>query len=54
MKLASASLEAHDFIVETWDALRIQQNVRQFTDQPVPDEVNRLARIVCGSPSAHH
>ena len=30
--------------METWDALRARRNVRQFTDQPVPDEV--LDRIL--------
>ena len=30
--------------METWDALRARRNVRQFSDQPVPDEV--LDRIL--------
>ena len=30
--------------METWDALRARRNVRQFTDQPVPDEA--LDRIL--------
>ena len=33
--------------METWDALRARRNVRNFTDQPVPDEA--LDRILTES-----
>jgi nitroreductase len=32
------TFSAEDDLVETWDALRARRNVRQFTDEPVPDE----------------
>ena len=39
--------------VETWDALRSRRNVRQFTDQPVPDEtLDRILEAGRRAPSA--
>jgi nitroreductase len=39
--------------VETWDALRARRNVRQFTDQPVPDEeLDRILEAGRRAPSA--
>jgi nitroreductase len=39
--------------METWDALRARRNVRQFTDQPVPDEVlDRILEAGRRAPSA--
>lgn len=44
---------AHDGTVETWDALRARRNVRQFTDQPVPDEaLDRILEAGRRAPSA--
>jgi nitroreductase len=40
-------------LVETWDALRARRNVRQFTDQPVPDEaLDRILDAGRRTPSA--
>src|SRR3954452_9553930 len=36
--LAARAFEAQDDMAETWDALRARRNVRQFTDQPIPDQ----------------
>jgi len=45
--------EAHDETVETWDALRARRNVRQFTDEPVPDEaLDRILEAGRRAPSA--
>jgi nitroreductase len=45
--------EAHDETVETWDALRARRNVRQFTEQPVPDEaLDRILEAGRRAPSA--
>jgi nitroreductase len=39
--------------VETWDALRARRNVREFTDQPVPDEaLDRILDAGRRAPSA--
>ena len=39
--------------METWDALRARRNVRQFTDQPVPDEdLDRILEAGRRAPSA--
>ena len=39
--------------METWDALRARRNVRQFTDQPVPDEaLDRILDAGRRAPSA--
>jgi nitroreductase len=39
--------------VETWDALRARRNVRQFTDQAVPDEaLDRVLEAGRRAPSA--
>lgn len=39
--------------METWDALRARRNVRQFTDQPVPDDVlDRILEAGRRAPSA--
>jgi nitroreductase len=39
--------------VETWDAMRARRNVRQFTDQPVPDEaLDRILEAGRRAPSA--
>jgi nitroreductase len=39
--------------VETWDALRARRNVRQFTDQPVPDQaLDRILEAGRRAPSA--
>ena len=44
---------AHDGRMETWDALRARRNVRQFTDQPVPDEaLDRILEAGRRAPSA--
>ena len=52
-KVAIASLEAQDVIVETWDAMRARRNVRQFTDRPVPDEaIDRILEAGRRAPSA--
>ncbi len=46
-------LEAQDETVETWDALRARRNVRQFTEQPVPDEaLDRILEAGRRAPSA--
>jgi nitroreductase len=45
--------EEHDGSVETWDALRARRNVRQFTDQAVPDEaLDRILEAGRRAPSA--
>jgi nitroreductase len=52
-RVATTALEAQDDIVETWDALRARRNVRQFTDQPVPDEaLDRILEAGRRAPSA--
>ncbi|MEW1955318.1 nitroreductase family protein [Terrabacter sp. NPDC080008] len=39
--------------METWDALRSRRNVRQFTDEPVPDEaLDRILEAGRRAPSA--
>jgi nitroreductase len=39
--------------METWDALRARRNVRQFTDEPVPDEaLDRILDAGRRAPSA--
>jgi nitroreductase len=39
--------------VETWDALRVRRNVRQFTEQPVPDDaLDRILEAGRRAPSA--
>ena len=39
--------------METWDALRARRNVREFTDQPVPDEaLDRILDAGRRAPSA--
>jgi nitroreductase len=44
---------AQDDIVETWDALRARRNVRQFTEQPVPEEaLDRILEAGRRAPSA--
>jgi nitroreductase len=46
-------LEAQDDSVETWDALRARRNVRQFTEEPVPDEaLDRILEAGRRAPSA--
>jgi len=51
--VARRAVEAQDGIVETWDALRARRNVRQFTDQPVPDEaMDRILEAGRRAPSA--
>ena len=42
--VATNGAEARDDTVEAWDALRVRRSVRQFTEQPVPDEA--LDRIL--------
>ena len=45
--------EAQDYPVETWDAMRSRRNVRQFTEQPVPDEaLDRVLEAGRRAPSA--
>jgi nitroreductase len=52
-EVATASWEAQDGIVETWDAMRARRNVRRFTDQPVPDEaIDRILEAGRRAPSA--
>jgi nitroreductase len=47
------ALAAHDVRVETWDAMRARRNVRQFTDQPVPQEaLDRILEAGRRAPSA--
>ena len=39
--------------METWDALRARRNVRQFTEQPVPEEaLDRILEAGRRAPSA--
>ena len=39
--------------METWDAMRARRNVRQFTDQPLPDEaLDRILEAGRRAPSA--
>jgi nitroreductase len=47
--------EAHDGTVETWDALRARRNVRQYTDEPVPEEaLTRILEAGRRAPSANN
>jgi nitroreductase len=42
-----------DVVMETWDAMRSRRNVRQFTDQPVPDDaLDRILDAGRRAPSA--
>ena len=51
--VARTELEAQDDTVDTWDALRARRNVRQFTEQPVPDEaLDRILEAGRRAPSA--
>jgi len=51
--LVRTALQAQDGMVETWDALRARRNVRQFTQQPVPDEaLERILEAGRRAPSA--
>jgi nitroreductase len=51
--VATTALEAQDDTVETWDALRARRNVRQFTEQPVPNEaLDRILEAGRRAPSA--
>jgi nitroreductase len=51
--LAARAFEAQDDMVETWDALRARRNVRQFTDQPIPDQaLDRILEAGRRAPSA--
>ena len=51
--VATTALEAQDDTVETSDALRARRNVRQFTEQPVPDEaLDRILEAGRRAPSA--
>ena len=52
-RTANTALEEQDDTVETWDALRARRNVRQFTEQPVPDEaLDRILEAGRRAPSA--
>jgi nitroreductase len=45
--------EVEDGTMETWDALRARRNVRQFTEQTVPDEaLDRILEAGRRAPSA--
>jgi len=51
--VAMPAPEAQDGLVETWDALRARRNVRQFTEQRVPDEdLDRILDAGRRAPSA--
>src|SRR4051812_45704505 len=45
--------QAQDVSVETWDAMRARRNVRQFTEEPVPEEaLDRILEAGRRAPSA--
>jgi len=51
--VATTVQQAQDGSVETWDALRARRNVRQFTEEPVPDEaLDRILEAGRRAPSA--
>jgi nitroreductase len=51
--VAAAPVEAQDRSVETWDAMRARRNVRQFTDEPVPEQaLDRILDAGRRAPSA--